>query len=112
VAGVGLLMGSSGGQRFAQLLNSGLKSASLARVILVPSRQSGHLSVESLQPRDGFDDDADACGWTNAGHKLRNSGKLRFSLGARKGTVKCRPMDSLQLNVRSCDLRTPPRTVK
>jgi hypothetical protein len=65
-----LLKGLSGGQRFAQLLNRGVKSASLARVILVPPRQSGHLSLESLQPRDGFDDDADACGWSNAGHKL------------------------------------------
>jgi hypothetical protein len=73
-------MGSSGGQRFAQLLNSGVKSASLARVILVPSRQSGHLSLESLQPGDGFDDNADACGWTNAGHNCATFREIAVQL--------------------------------
>ena len=72
LAGETLLMGLSGGQRFAQLPNSGFESASLVLVIAVFLRQTGHLSLESLEPRDGFDDNAGACGWSNAGHKMRS----------------------------------------
>jgi len=35
---------------FPQFLNSSLKSALFALVILVPLRQTGHLALESLKP--------------------------------------------------------------
>jgi hypothetical protein len=38
-------------------------------VIRAPSGETGHFTPESLERRDGFDNDADACGWDNAGHR-------------------------------------------
>src|SRR6266446_4512978 len=39
-----------GRNHFPQFLNSSLKSALFALVILVPLRQTGHLALESLKP--------------------------------------------------------------
>jgi len=73
-------MGLSGGQRFAQLPNSGFESASLVLVIAVFLRQTGHFSLELLEPRNGFDDNAGACGWSNAGHKIRDFWEIEIQL--------------------------------
>jgi hypothetical protein len=73
VAGVLLLMVLSDVQRFAQLLNSDLESASSALVILVFLRKTGHLSLEPLKAGEGVEDNTGACGWGDTRHKMCNS---------------------------------------
>ena len=40
-------------------------------VSLASLGETGHLTPEPLERRNGFDNDADACGWDNAGHTIR-----------------------------------------
>ena len=42
-------------------------------VILVRSGETRHLTPESLERRNGFDNNADACDWGNAGHTMGES---------------------------------------
>ena len=42
-------------------------------VILARLGKTRHLTPESLERRNGFDNNADACGWDNAGHTMGES---------------------------------------
>ena len=42
-------------------------------VILARLGETRHLTPESLERRDGFDNNADACGWDNTGHTMGES---------------------------------------
>jgi hypothetical protein len=63
-------------------------------VILVRSGKTRHLTLESLERRDGFDNNADACGWDNARHTMGRVSELRLSLGFGNDPVKYHSVDN------------------
>lgn len=63
-------------------------------VILARLGETRHLTPESLERRDGFDNNSDACGWDNAGHTMGRVCELRPSLGLGNDPVKYHSVDS------------------
>lgn len=63
-------------------------------VMLVSSRETGHLTPESLERRDRFDNNAHACGWDNAGHSKIKS-VTGPSLGFGNDAVKYYSVDDV-----------------
>ena len=53
---------------FAQFLNGRVKHTLMVLVVLARLGETRHLTPEPLERRDGFDNNADACGWDNTGH--------------------------------------------
>jgi hypothetical protein len=56
--------------RFAQFFNSLVERTFMVLVILACMGETGYLTPESPERRDGFDINADACGWHSAGHTI------------------------------------------
>jgi hypothetical protein len=53
-------------------------------VILARLGETRHLTLEPLERRDGFNNNADACGWDNAGHTIRRICEFEAELRIRK----------------------------
>jgi len=80
--------------RLAQFLNSRVEHAFMVFVIPARLGETRHLTPESLERRDGFDNNANACGWDNAGHTIRRVCELRLSLGFGNDSVKYHSVDN------------------
>ena len=63
-------------------------------VILARLGKTRHLTPESLERRNGFDNNADACGWDNSGHTMGRVCELRPSLGFCNDPVKYHSVDN------------------